>query len=82
MQKAGAISGLEIQVRYELIPGQKYPGSQTERRVEYVADFVYHENGKTVVEDVKGVRTREYILKRKIFKYRYCREGGTVFRET
>jgi len=35
------------------------------------ADFVYEENGKTVVEDVKGVRTRDYILKRKLFKYNY-----------
>ena len=36
-----------------------------------MADFRYEENGKLVVEDVKGVRTREYILKRKMFKYRY-----------
>lgn len=34
----------------------------------YIADFVYTDNatGSTVVEDTKGVRTKEYIIKRKL----------------
>ncbi|MGM9680364.1 MAG: DUF1064 domain-containing protein [Eubacteriales bacterium] len=64
--RAGLISDLRRQVRYELIPKQG-----KERTVYYIADFVYAENGETVVEDVKGVRTKEYIIKRKLMLYRY-----------
>lgn len=32
----------------------------------YIADFVYHEDGMQVVEDTKGVRTADYIIKRKL----------------
>ena len=35
----------------------------------YAADFVYTEDGQTVVEDAKGVRTKEYIIKRKLMLY-------------
>lgn len=66
LRLAGMISDLRRQVRYELIPKQG-----KERAVCYIADFVYTENGKTVVEDVKGVRTKEYIIKRKLMLYRY-----------
>ncbi len=34
----------------------------------YVADFCYTENGKYIVEDVKGTRTREYVIKAKLMK--------------
>ena len=37
-----------------------------ERPCTYVADFVYKEGGKTVVEDTKGFRTKDYIIKRKL----------------
>lgn len=37
-----------------------------ERAVKYKADFVYKENGETVVEDTKGVKTKDYIIKRKL----------------
>lgn len=64
--RSGQISDLKIQVPFELIPKQK-----SERKCTYKADFVYTENGQTVVEDVKGVKTKEYIIKRKLFKYKY-----------
>lgn len=80
LQRAGKISNLRSQVPYELIPAQyetyeRYGKSGNrlkdgiklvERAVTYVADFVYTENGKTVVEDTKGVRTADYIIKRKL----------------
>jgi hypothetical protein len=66
LQKAGEISGLRRQVKYELIPAQKVGGKTVERATTYIADFVYNEDGKTVVEDVKGVRTPEYKIKRKL----------------
>lgn len=40
-----------------------------EKAVKYYADFVYKENGKTIVMDTKGVRTKDYILKRKMLLY-------------
>ena len=62
--KAGIITDLQRQVKFELLPKQ-----EGERAVHYIADFVYTENGKKVVEDVKGVRTKEYLLKRKMLLY-------------
>lgn len=44
-----------------------------ERPVVYVADFVYYDPAteETVVEDAKGVRTKEYIIKRKLMLWLY-----------
>ena len=67
--KAGRISDLKRQVKYELIPSQRIDGKVVERACSYVADFVYTENGKTVVEDTKGFKTLEYIIKRKLMLY-------------
>ena len=69
LKKAGEITNLQRQVRFELIPTQRVDGKVVERSVTYVADFVYEDHGEIVVEDVKGLRTREYILKRKLMLY-------------
>lgn len=69
LERAGAIQGLKRQVRFELIPSQRYDGKVIERPVRYIADFTYTENGNLVVEDVKGMRTKDYILKRKMMLY-------------
>lgn len=66
LERAGVISGLQRQVRFELIPSQKIDGKVVERPVHYVADFVYQEDGQTIVEDTKGFKTKDYILKRKM----------------
>lgn len=66
MQRAGVISDLRMQESFELIPSQKVDGKVVERAVNYVADFVYQQNGVTVVEDTKGFKTKDYILKRKL----------------
>nr|DAH93039.1 MAG TPA: Endonuclease [Caudoviricetes sp.] len=58
--------------------GREKPGKLLERQVVYRADFVYLERQKspeaaeawqTVVEDAKGVKTKEYIIKRKLMLY-------------
>ena len=59
--KCGAITDLRQQVTYELIPKQ-----EGERSVTYRADFVYRNEGALVVEDTKGFRTKDYIIKRKL----------------
>ena len=70
MEKHGEISDLQRQAKFELIPSQKDgSGKVIERPVNYKADFVYTENGKQVVEDVKGLKTKEYIIKRKLMLY-------------
>ena len=71
MERAGEISNLRRQVEYELIPAQKTPAGRAVRPVKYVADFVYEDHGKTVVEDVKGVKTREFRIKSKLMLWRY-----------
>lgn len=66
LERAGEIENLELQKEYELIPPQWIGGKRAERAVKYKADFAYRENGETIVEDTKGVRTKDYIIKRKL----------------
>nr|MBO6294647.1 DUF1064 domain-containing protein [Schwartzia sp. (in: firmicutes)] len=37
----------------------------------YIADFVYERDGKTIVEDFKGLRTDVYKLKRAMLYNKY-----------
>lgn len=70
-EKTGEITGLQRQIKYLLIPKQKGK-KRVERSLEYVADFVYLENGELVVEDVKSDYTKKlplYIAKRKMMLY-------------
>lgn len=83
LERAGVIQNLQWQVKYVLIPAQyesyeRYgkkgqelkPGQRlVEKECSYLADFVYEENGKKVVEDTKGVKTKDYIIKRKLMLY-------------
>ena len=66
MQRAGEISGLELQVPFELIPAQVAPSDKKERATVYVSDFVYWKDGGRIVEDVKGAVTPEFRIKRKL----------------
>jgi hypothetical protein len=78
LERAGRISDLQRQVKYELIPKQ-----DGERACTYLADFVYKvpvhkqytndeghlvfaDGWETVVEDAKGVRTDAYKIKKKL----------------
>ena len=71
LQRAGEISDLRTQVKYTLIPSQKKPSGGTERPVTYTADFVYkNKAGSEVVEDAKGMRTQQYIIRRKLMLFR------------
>ena len=61
LERAGQITDLKFQVPFEVIP----PGPG-ERAAHYVADFTYRKAGALVVEDVKGMKTQVYLLKRKL----------------
>ena len=77
LERAGAIQDLQTQVKYVLIPSQRIKGRVVERECAYKADFVYIENGETVVEDTKGFKTKDYIIKRKLM----LKEHGIRIRE-
>ncbi len=72
LESLNVISDLQRQVPFTLIPTIKdESGKVLERAVIYKADFVYKRGGKTIVEDVKGFRTKEYVLKRKLMLYKF-----------
>ena len=65
LQRAGHITDLRLQVPFELVKGVKFAGAARARpALRYVADFVYTERDKQVIEDVKGVETTEFKIKR------------------
>lgn len=74
LQRAGVISNLERQRRFELLPAYTNNKGKKVRPIIYIADFVYKKNGIYYVEDVKGskkVLTDVYRIKKKIFEYKY-----------
>lgn len=78
LERAGLIENLELQVRYELVPGVVLYGKKA-RPICYLADFRYLEAGQLVVEDWKpGVRTKEYVIKRALMRFVH----GIEIRET
>lgn len=67
LERAGEITDLRTQVKYTLIPAQKKLSGGTERACTYTADFVYRDkSGREIVEDAKGMRTQQYIIRRKL----------------
>lgn len=73
LEKLGVIQSLQRQVKYELQPSFKLNG-KTIRSITYIADFVYIQDGVEVIEDTKGFRTKDYLLKKKLFEYKYQKE--------
>ncbi len=78
LQRAGEIFDLQRQVPFTLIPKQVRDGKTIERPCVYKADFVYKDkDGTEIVEDAKGMRTKEYVIKRKLMLWQF----GIVVRE-
>lgn len=69
-ESAGQIQNLRRQVPYELIP-VSFKKHKRLRPITYVADFVYEEEGQTIVEDSKGVRNKVYLLKKRLMWEKY-----------
>lgn len=70
LEKTGQIKELKLQVKFELQPSFKLNG-KTIRAINYIADFTYLKDNKLVVVDTKGFRTKDYLLKKKMFQYKY-----------
>lgn len=70
IEMAGHITGLTIQPEFELQPAYTH-GGKRERAITYRADFGYDQDGQRVIEDVKGVRTQVFKIKRKLLLYHY-----------
>ena len=71
LEKAGIIKNLQRQVKFELQPSFKY-NNKTIRAINYIADFVYEQDGKQIVEDVKSEATKKdkvYLIKKKLLLY-------------
>lgn len=92
MEEAGEIRNLERQVPYELIPAQysyiprygkkgqrlKDEKKRLEAACFYKADFTYWQDGEFIVEDSKGKRTADYVIKRKLMLWKH----GIQIKET
>lgn len=87
LERAGVISKLERQPTFILLPAFRHAG-KSYRAVQFTPDFIYQENGRTIIEDVKGISrggrkvtaTDGYQLRKKLFLRLY---GPTIdeFRE-
>ena len=66
LERQKIITDLQLQVPFILIEKSEYG-----RAIRYVADFTYYENGKFIVEDVKGYRTDVYKLKKRLFEEKF-----------
>ena len=70
LQRAGEIKNLRLQVPFVLQEGFR-KNNKTYQKVQYIADFVYEENGLTIVEDTKGLKTEAFRIKQKLFEKQY-----------
>lgn len=79
LEKAGHICELELQPKFPVYVCRRQNGELHEA-FRYVADFRYREGAdkRLVVEDVKGMRTAIYRLKKKAVELQY----GIEIRET
>ncbi|MFC1959135.1 DUF1064 domain-containing protein [Chloroflexota bacterium] len=77
-QEQGVIQDLQVHPRYELLPAFTDSAGERHRGISYVADFAYQENTQQIVEDVKGVETQVFKIKKKLLLHRY---PDLVFRQ-
>ena len=71
LQQTGTISELIVHPVFCLQAGFLDNTGKRQRAINYEADFSYWENGKIIVEDVKGFETQAWLIKKKIFMYQH-----------
>ena len=84
LEQIGEITDLQLQVPFVLIPditeevevvgkkGITFKTKTIQRKITYITDFVYFENGVKIVEDVKispKMLPPEYKIKKKLLRY-------------
>ena len=80
-KQAGEIIRIGFQPSYTLLAGFKDNQGNKQRAITYTADFfVTYADGRNEVIEVKGVRTRDYLLRKKLFLYK-MRDENIIFRE-
>ena len=77
----GEILRIGLQPSYTLLEGFRDNEGKKQRAITYTADFfVTYADGRNEVIEVKGVKTRDYVLRKKLFLH-MMRETDIVFRE-
>lgn len=77
----GEIVRIRLQPSYTLLEGFRDNQGNKQRAITYTADFfVTYADGRHEVIEVKGMRTRDYMLRKKLFLH-MMRETDIVFRE-
>lgn len=66
MLQAGKIKNLTLQPEFTIMEGYRRNGRKI-RDVKYIPDFKYTQDGDIIIEDVKGKKTKEYNIKKKLF---------------
>lgn len=83
LERTHEIAGLTLQPRYELVP--KYIDNKGNhiRAITYIADFTYYDNklNKQIIEDVKGMKTDVYKIKKKLLEYELRDNPNVIFKE-
>lgn len=68
----GELVGLELQPCFTLIPSFTNWAGKRVRPCHYTADFkLTYPDGRQKIIEVKGFRTRDYMLRRKLFEWQY-----------
>jgi len=81
LERAGEIFNLELQPKFILQEGFVHAGKK-ERAITYTADFRYTTKaGTLIIEDVKGVKTDAYKMKKKMLLYLYRNTPNWEFHE-
>ena len=71
LERIGAIQNLQRQVSFILQEAYTNNKGEHIRAITYVADFVYEQGSKTIVEDTKGIQTDVFKIKKKLFEKKY-----------
>lgn len=80
-KQAGEIVRIGFQPSYTLLAGFKDNTGKNQKPITYTADFfVTYADGRSEVIEVKGRRTRDYLLRKKLFLH-MMRETDIIFRE-
>ena len=80
-KQAGEVLRIGLQPQYTLLEGFRDNTGKKQRPITYTADFfVAYADGRNEVIEVKGVRTRDYLLRKKLFLYK-MRKENIIFRE-